>query len=121
MTDKMIFKGFTFPTYIGCFEPERSVRQPLSLEFEAEVKPIVSEHRDDPKGIIMDYAEVAKVLQLYFEKNSFRLLETAAEGVAQVILEKFPIESVNIRLTKTPQDMPDGSSVTYACFRKRKE
>jgi dihydroneopterin aldolase len=119
MTDTMIFKGFRFAAHIGCYEPERSVRQELALEFEAVVQTIPKVHSDQPEHIVLDYAVVSQVLATYFQDNSFRLLETAAEGVAQLLLTKFQIESVTVDLTKRPQDMPQGTSVTYRCLRAK--
>ncbi len=117
--DVMYVKGFRFQVHIGCFEPERSVRQMLSLEFEAHVPPIPQKHRDDPNFIVLDYAVVSKHLKEYLEGGEFRLLETAAEGVADLLMERFPIQQVTIHLTKTPVDMPEGSSVTYSCKRAK--
>jgi FolB domain-containing protein len=116
--DWMKFKGLSYDVHIGCFEPERSVKQNLSLEFDALVTSIDRAHVDDPDHIVLDYAVVTKMLQDYFSKNEFRLLETAAEGVANLLLTRFNVQKVVVSLTKCPKDMPKNSSVTYVCERQ---
>lgn len=119
--DWMKFKGLSYDVHIGCFDPERSVKQGLALEFDALVTSIDRTHVDDPEHIVLDYAVVTKMLQAYFSQNQFRLLEAAAEGVAELILTRFNVDKVVISLTKCPKDMPAHSSVTYVCERKKSD
>lgn len=115
----MIFQDLEFNIHIGCYEPERSKRQKIVLWFEATLRPIPQEHRDDPEFIVLDYASSSHMLRDFLENKEFRLIETAAEGAAMLLLKNFDIEKVTVRLKKAPADMPQGSSVIYECTRGR--
>ena len=94
-------------------------KQAIVVEFEAEISRIPKEHWDDPKYIVLDYAIASKILKEYLESKPFRLIETAADGVADLLMKSFPIISLKVSVTKRPKDMPQGSSVTYICQREK--
>lgn len=100
MTDKIIIKGLKTKCVIGDYDWERKRAQKiiLDLEMEADLKEATENDALNPN--IPDYNQIAKDVLNFVEKSAYRLVETLAEEVAQLILKKFPVESVLVRLTK---------------------
>jgi dihydroneopterin aldolase len=61
--------------------------------------------RDDLSETV-DYVAVAACVKEVSDSRTFHLLETLAAAVADAIVERFPVESVRVRVRKTQLDLP---------------
>lgn len=48
----------------------------------------------------VDYVSVSQCIFEFLQNNSFKLIETVAQQVAQLILTQFPVKLVKIKVTK---------------------
>lgn len=60
----------------------------------------------------VDYREVARCVQEVSDSRRFALLEALAAAVADVIVERFPVERVRVRVRK-PDVRPAGFTVEW--------
>lgn len=59
---------------------------------------------------------VSKRLRAYIENSSFQLIETLAERLAALVLEEFPVKSLELRLSK-PGAIRGAANVGVVIFR----
>jgi dihydroneopterin aldolase len=99
VSDRIFLKGMVFYGYHGATPQERELGQSFVVDIELEVdltKPGVS---DDLKDTV-DYSHVYRVVKEVVEGPSHNLLESVAEGLAQKLLDSFPLDGVTVRVTK---------------------
>ncbi len=119
MEDKIQCHGMSFECELGFHPYEKKVRQKITIDLEVWVDPIGATNADQIDALKMDYFEANLMLTKLFESRRYNLLETVSADVAQMLFEKFAILAVKVRVTKYPMDMPNVSSVSYECFRKK--
>lgn len=117
--DKIICRGLTFECEIGFHSVEKKTKQKISIDLEAWVLPLSPNNADKVRAIRMDYYKANRLLLDLFQKNNFKLIETASDTAAALILKTFDVHAVQVSLTKFPLDMPNMGSVTYQCHRER--
>lgn len=100
MMDKIIIKGLKTKCVIGDYDWERKRPQKilLDLELETDVKPVAL--KDKLESNMLDYNRLAKEVLKCVEKSSYHLIETLAEAIACLCLDKFKVESCRVRVTK---------------------
>jgi dihydroneopterin aldolase len=86
-------------TTIGVYDWERKVKQTLYFDLQWKVD-VAKVTLTDDLSDTFDYVEVSDVLQKFLEENSFLLIETLAEKVAQFLLSRFKFEWLKLKLTK---------------------
>ena len=99
MSDKVFIEDLRVETVIGIFDWEREIRQTVSLDLEMEFdirKAAQTDHIDDT----LDYKSVAKTLIEFIGKSEFQLVESLAERCAQIVLDKFPVSRLKLKLSK---------------------
>lgn len=97
--DKIILENLTLEAIIGVFPHEREKKQEIiiSIEIETDLK---------EAGITGDLNKSLDYFTLYneicemVEKSEFFLIESLAEKIAEIILEKPLAFSVKVRITK---------------------
>lgn len=84
---------------VGIFEWERRIKQTviLDLDMAADVRCAA---RTDRIEDTLDYKAVAKRVIDFVGRSEFRLVETLAEKVADVVLEEFRVPWVRVRVNK---------------------
>lgn len=117
MEDKIQCHGMNFECSLGFHPHEKKVRQKITVDLEVAVNPIKSEDTDQIGALKMDYFIANQKLSKLFESKKYNLLETVALDVAHLLLKEFVVNSVRVRVTKYPLDMPNVGSVSYECFR----
>ncbi len=118
MRDRVHGIGFSYDCRIGFHEYERHIRQRVVVDFEAETDWKAAAAADRAHKIV-DYYEANLAIQALVEQKEYRLIEALAEDVATMLLEKFPIEQVRVKVTKAPFDMPNTRGVAVECWRSR--
>jgi len=99
MTDTIFLRDLRVETVIGIWDWERKIRQMVSIDLElaADIRQAAATDNIDDA---LDYKAVAKRVQQFVAESSFRLVETLAERIAALILDEFPVPSVQVRVNK---------------------
>ena len=116
MTDKVFIEDLRIETVIGIYDWEREIRQTVSLDLEMDFdirKAGASDHIDDT----LDYKAVAKALIEFVGKSEFQLVEALAERCAAIVLDKFPVKKLRLKLSK-PGAVRGSSAVGVMITRK---
>lgn len=98
--DKIIIKGLKTKCIIGDYEWERKRPQRLILDLEIEGDFSEAAEKDKLAPGLFDYNQLARDVLKLLEKSSYHLIETLAEAIAELALQKFPIESITVRIAK---------------------
>ena len=98
--DKIIIKGLKTKCIIGDYDWERKRPQKIILDLELVADWEEACKKDVLDKNMLDYNQLAKDVLKFVEKNSYHLIETLAQAIADLCLNKFPVESVLVRLTK---------------------
>ena len=109
--DKIILKGIQFYGYHGVSEPEREVGQKYAVDVEV-FRDLERAGKSDDLNETINYAEIFNLVVEIGTSEKFFLIETLAQKIADAILEKFPTETVLVRVKKlTP---PIAGMLEYA-------
>jgi dihydroneopterin aldolase len=92
----------------GVLEEERRDGQELLYDIGLDVGDAGATDRIEDA---VDYREVADCVRQVSDSRSFNLIEALAQAVADTLLERFPVRSVRVRVTKTD---PAGVGARYA-------
>jgi len=99
VTDYVSIRDLSVPAVIGVHDWEREVEQILliSVDMAADVrKAAVSDNLADA----LDYSAVASTITAVVREGRFRLIETAAERVAERLLADFPVTWLRLHVRK---------------------
>ena len=99
MIDKIIISDCHFGCHIGCTALERASRQDILLDIEYSYDNKKAARSDSVKDAI-NYCEVYDLATSFAEKSEFKLIETLVERLAELLLARFPINSILLRLKK---------------------
>ncbi len=84
---------------IGIYDWEREIRQVVSIDLDMAAdnrKAAATESIDDA----LNYKAVAKRLIQFVEESEFKLVETLAERIADIILDEFDVNWLRLKLGK---------------------
>jgi 7,8-dihydroneopterin aldolase/epimerase/oxygenase len=97
--DVIFLRGLEVECIIGFIEWERRVKQTVVIDLELPVdcaRAAVSDEVADT----LDYKQVAKRVMAFVAASEFRLVETMAERMAQLLLAEFAMPWVRISINK---------------------
>ena len=97
--DRICLNGIQASTIIGVYDWERQVRQNILLDLELTTD-ISRGASSDKMEDTLDYKQVCKELTGFVEGSSFMLLETLAEEAAALILDRFPVQRIQLKVCK---------------------
>jgi dihydroneopterin aldolase len=99
VTDYVSVKDLSVPAVIGVHDWEREIEQTLlfSVDMVADVRKAAA---SDNLGDALDYSAVASTIATVVREGKFRLIETAAERVAERLLADFPVTRLRLELRK---------------------
>lgn len=86
-------------TIIGVYEWERKIKQTLILDLEIGTDIRKAGQTDDLQYTV-NYAEVAERVVAYVEQSRFQLIESVAEGIAEIILNQFNAPWMRLKINK---------------------
>ena len=97
--DKVFIQGLEVETIIGVHAWEKRMPRPLILDLQlgVDTKPAAA---SDRVRDALDYQAVKDAVTLFVEKERVDLLETLAERLARKLFEEFPLDSIQLRITK---------------------
>ncbi len=97
--DTIFLHDLRVETIVGIWDWERKIRQTVSIDLEmgADIRrAAASDSIDDT----LNYKLVTKRVQEFVADSSFRLVETLAERIAEVVLNDFDVPWVEVRVNK---------------------
>ncbi|EGR2796404.1 dihydroneopterin aldolase [Vibrio navarrensis] len=107
--DKVFIEQLEVITTIGVYDWEQEIKQKLVLDIEMA-------HDNRPAGKsddvcdALDYAQVSEAVLTHIEGGRFLLVERVAEEVAELIMSRFNVPWIRIRLAK-PGAVPQARAV----------
>jgi 7,8-dihydroneopterin aldolase/epimerase/oxygenase len=103
MTDTVSIRDLSVAAVIGVHPWERDIEQTLvfNVDMDAEVRRAAA---SDDLADALDYSAVAEVIAAVVREGRFRLIETAAERVAERLLAGFPVTRLRLELRKPIAD-----------------
>jgi len=115
--DTIYIHGLQFETIIGIYDWEQAAKQPIILDIDIGTSFQKAIQSDDIKDCI-NYAEVADKVTKIAKSHHYKLVETFAEHIAQIILKDYQANWVRIKLDK-PKAI--GSAVSTGIIIERKK
>lgn len=97
--DKVFIEQLEVITTIGVYDWEQEIKQKLVLDIEMAHDNRPAGHSDDVQDAL-DYSQVSTAVLEHIEGGCFLLVERVAEEVAQLIMDRFNVPWIKIRLTK---------------------
>jgi dihydroneopterin aldolase len=99
MTDIVSIRDLKVSTVIGVYDWEREVEQALTFAVEMPTDVSRAASHDDI-GDALDYSSVAHTVKCVVIEGKFQLIETAAERVAERLIEDFGLDWVRVQVVK---------------------
>ena len=99
VTDTVSIRDLRVATVIGVYDWERETEQTLVLAVDAAFDVASAAARDDIPAAL-DYSSVARIVKTVVTEGKFRLIETAAERVAQGLIDAFDLTWVRVEVVK---------------------
>ncbi len=102
MTDYVSIKDLSVPAVIGVHDWEREIEQTLvfSVDMVPETADVRRAAASDDLADALDYSAVASTIAAVVRDGKFRLIETAAERVAERLLADHPVAWLRLELRK---------------------
>ncbi|MBO8159752.1 dihydroneopterin aldolase [Thermosyntropha sp.] len=97
--DKIIAKGLTFTACHGVFPEEKINPQRFKLDV-IMYRDLGLAGKNDDLKLTVSYDEVYCTVKEIVEGKSFDLIEALAEKVAEEVLNRFPLEAVEVTVYK---------------------
>jgi dihydroneopterin aldolase len=97
--DNVFIEGLEVDTVIGVYDWEREIRQCLRLDLVCawdNRRPA----EDDDLTLALDYAALAKRIQVFATHARHELVETFAEQLAALLMAEFQIPWLRLKVTK---------------------
>lgn len=95
--DLLQIKALSTKTRIGVYPWEQSILQPLLLDIHI---PIDLAQCNNQLTNTLDYEQLCKQVTTFIESNTFTLIETVAENVAQLIKNEFHVKELTVSVSK---------------------
>jgi dihydroneopterin aldolase len=108
VTDTVSIRDLRVPAVIGVHDWEREIEQTLIVNVDmipgtADVRQAAA---SDDLADALDYSAVAKAIAAVLREGKFRLIETAAERVAERLLADFGLSWLRLELRKPITSAP---------------
>jgi dihydroneopterin aldolase len=97
--DTIYIHSIKLPALIGCLPHEKKSPQTLIIDIDI-IKDLKKAAQTDDIKHTINYANIVEEIQRFVQQSHFELIETLAEHLAQLLLTKYPIESVTLKIQK---------------------
>jgi dihydroneopterin aldolase len=97
--DSIIARGLTFKACHGMLDQEKTNPQLFQVDLELFLNLQAAGQQDD-LSLTVDYDQVYQLVQAMVEGPSCNLIEALADKIAQALLNKFPLQAVEITVYK---------------------
>lgn len=99
MDDTIFLQGLEARAIIGLADWERTTRQTIQIDLEMACDADAAAREDDVDKTV-NYRSVAKAVLAHAESSRYRLVETLAVRIADLIREDFRVPWVRVRVRK---------------------
>ena len=116
-SDTIFLHALEVETIVGIGDWERKIRQTVSIDLEmgADIRRAAA---TDSIGDTLNYKAVAKRVQQFVADAEFRLVETIAEKIAELVLQEFGIPWIRVRVSK-PRAIRGAKDVGVLIYRAK--
>ncbi len=97
--DTIFLKELRVETVVGVFEWEQRVRQTVLIDLEMAVDAAAAAQKDELSGTL-DYKAISKRVKDFAENNPCALIETLAQGIADILLGEFDVSRAKVTVSK---------------------
>ena len=97
--DIVFLRDLKIETIIGIFDWEREIKQTVTLDLEMAAD-VAKASKTDSIEDTLDYKAVAKRLIDFVGNSEYKLVETLAERVTDIVLNEFSVSWVRLRVNK---------------------
>lgn len=98
-SDSIFLRDLKVETVVGIWEWERQIRQTVTIDLEMAAD-IARAAATDDIADTLNYKAVAKRVQEFVGESRFRLVETLAEKIADLVLSEFDVPWINVSVGK---------------------
>jgi dihydroneopterin aldolase len=116
--DKVFINDLKVQAVIGVYEWERAHAQALSFDIEM-MCDLSRAGRSDDLSDAINYAEVSESVTELAKTSKPLLVEKLVSEVANMILERYPVAQVRVKVTK-PEAVPNAAGVGVEILRSCK-
>ncbi len=122
MTNTLIIKNLKIFAYHGVNEEEKINGQNFLIDAEIFTDKLVG-YEDDKLENVLNYSKLVKEISAFFKKESYDLIEKAAEETARRLIQNFPqINEINLTVKKPEAPISaDFDYVAIKISRKRSD
>ncbi len=113
--DRVLIEGLTVLTTIGVYEWEKTIKQKLILDLEMSWDNKPAGESDDVT-LCLDYFLVSQSITNFIQSTQFELIECVAERVAQLVIQKFSVQWLKVKVSK-PGAIANASNVAVVIER----
>jgi dihydroneopterin aldolase len=97
--DTIFLKDLRIETVVGIWDWERAVPQTVSIDLEMAADIAAAAARDHIDATL-DYKAVTKRIVAFVAESRFQLIETMAEGIAEILTGEFQVPWVRVTVHK---------------------
>lgn len=97
--DTIFLQNLRVNTIIGIWDWERKIRQYVNIDLEMGADVRKAAAHDDIENTL-NYKLVAKRVQTFVGDSAFKLIETMAERIAELVLSEFAVPWVYVSVSK---------------------
>jgi len=115
--DWIALKNAHYSANLGITKKEKQFVQPVIMDIKLLVGSISNAAKSDDIKNTINYSEINKAIQRLLDEKEFKLIETLAETVADLILDKFPVIEVGL-VVKKPQALKNVEYTSVAIHRR---
>jgi dihydroneopterin aldolase len=116
VNDRIVIEALELSAQIGVPDAERAAAQRLTVTLRMEVAPWFGELNDRIEQTV-DYFTVCTAVKALASERPRRLIETLAEEIATLVLERFAVAAVEVEVRKFI--LPDTAFVAVQLRRER--
>ena len=96
--DIIFLNGMAVETLVGVYEWERQHSQTLYLDLQVGI--VENSQRNDDLNLTLSYADIATCVRKELALQTFQLLESVGEHVAEVLLQQVGVLQVTVKVIK---------------------
>jgi len=115
MQDLVLIEGLAVETVIGVFDWEREIQQRLVIDIELHTD-IAKAASTDNLQYTLDYKAISDSVIEFTQNSEYQLVESLAEGLAAMILRKFSVLKLSLKISK-PGAVPQADNVAVKIVR----
>lgn len=112
-------RDLTLDAYIGVYDHEQGVAQPVRIDIDVEVE-ATGEPFIDSLDSVMCYNKLTRSVKNILADGHIKLVETLAEKIASIALIHPLAVSVRVRIEK-PHALPEAAAAGVEVFRSKKQ